>query len=646
MAHPVKIVFTIILFMASSSFSALLKDGDIVDSLTFNEPWYAVHAPDSSKSIFVIDNDGDLYLGQSIDSIHLKTPPLRSALKSYVLKSDSIDNLIANIRDAYIRGSIFTYADIPLADDDDLVFRDGNKKPVALFDGEFGNLYLKGGATMIRNIRVTTRNYGTLFPEEPIAYLTSDSSWYPLEAQSEKGYSFYEWKFGKRKNAIITDSSEYKTTVQGSGEADIIARFIREPFNSLEFTAADSQYVPLPEMTIDGTQGLTIETWFRWDTIVDVSSTLMQLSNGDTTQNAPFIELSGVNDSSGTIKIVIQNLICANTKSTQRFELISNKPFVITDNWTHVALVLSDSNVALYKNGVMDSLITTQCALPKTTFTINGIGASLLEPDTNGQKTIGRYFNGQLDETRIWERALAIDTITALMHKKLSGDEKGLIVDYSYNTFGGTTLFDKSLQHHHTKTVNMNSSDWKRSFISSSLRITKHKNGATVPSGTVKVAQKQRIPIKAIPDRGYAFKMWDPSGKVVVGDTLSDSTYVEMKRYGRLVALFIPLNEWFVFDKSFVDTTGSQDSIRYNATGNVIDSTGEVALEFQTENNLDSLYCYTPQSQKMTKDSVWKLTLKGYSKGDSLKFYFSHIPNDTMRMEEDFRVHTFVIPEK
>ncbi len=646
MFHPVKIVFTIILFMASSSYSALLKDGDIVDSLTFNEPWYAVHAPDSSKSIFVIDTDGDLYLGQSIDSIHLKTPPLRSAFKSYVLKSDSIDNLIANIRDAYVRGSIFTYADIPIADDDDLVFRNGNKVPVALFDGEFGNLYLKGGATMIRNIRVTTRNNGTLFPDEPITYLTSDSSWYPLEAHAEKGYSFYEWKFGKRKNAIIVDSSEYKTTVQGRGEADIVARFIREPFNSIEFTAADSQYVPLPEMTIDGAHGLTIETWFRWDTLVDVSSTLLQLSNGDTTKNAPFIELSGVNDSTGNFNVILQNLHCVNVKTTQRFELTSHKPFVITDNWTHVALVFSDSNVVLYKNGVMDSLIATQCTLPKTLFTKNAIGASLLGVDTNDEQTIARYFNGQLDETRIWERALAADTIKSLMHKKLTGDEKGLIVDYSYNSFGGTTLFDKSLQHHHTKTVNINSTDWKRSFISSSLRITKHQNGSTVPDGTVKVAQKQRIPIKAIPDRGYAFKMWEPSGKVVVGDTLSDSTYVEMKRYGRLKAQFVPLNEWFVFDKSFVDTTGTQDSIRYHATGNTIDSTGEISLEFQTENSLDSLYCYTPKSHSMIKDSVWKVSLKGYAKGDSLKFYFSHIPNDTLRIEELSRVHTFVIPEK
>ncbi|MGL1887859.1 MAG: LamG domain-containing protein [Reichenbachiella sp.] len=637
-------MFTIILFMASSSFSDLLKDGDIVDSLTFNEPWYAVHAPDSSKSIFVIDNNGDLFLGQSIDSIHLKTPPLRSAHKSYVLKSDSIDNLIANIRDAYVRGSIFTYAEIPLADDDDLVFRNGNKVPVALFDGEFGNLYLKGGATMIRNIRVTTRNNGTLFPEEPIAYLSSDSSWYPLEAHAEKGYSFYEWKYGKRKNAIIADSSEYKTTVKGSGEADIIARFIREPFNSIDFTAADSQYVPLPEMTIDGSNGLTLETWFRWDTIVDVSSTLLQLSNGDTTQNAPFIELSGVNDSTGNINVIIQNMQCAHSKIPQRFELTSNKPFVITDNWTHVALVFSDSNVALYKNGIIDSLIVTDCTLPKTIFTTNAIGASLLEADTNGEASIARYFNGQLDETRIWQRALSVDTIKALMHKKLTGDEKGLIVDYSYNSFGGTTLFDKSLQHHHTKTVNINSTDWKRSYISSSLRITKHRNGKTIPEGTVKVAQKQRIPIKAIPNRGYAFKMWEPSGKVVVGDTLADSTYVEMKRYGRLMAQFIPLNEWFVFDQSFVDTTGSNDSIRYHATGNTIDSTGEISLEFKTDNTLDSLYCYTPQPTSMIKDSVWKVTLEGYSKGDSLKFYFSHIKNDTLRMEEDSRVHTFVIP--
>ncbi len=119
-------------------------------------------------------------------------------------------------------------------------------------------------------------------------------------------------------------------------------------------------------------------------------------------------------------------------------------PNVITANkWTHVAATYDGATVKLY----VDGQLMNSAALPAASF-VKGTSPLVL-----GRRSSGLlYFNGSIDEVRIWNIARSQADIQNNMNNELFGNENGLLSYYKFNqgTAGGanagvTTLTDATV---------------------------------------------------------------------------------------------------------------------------------------------------------------------------------------------------------
>lgn len=105
------------------------------------------------------------------------------------------------------------------------------------------------------------------------------------------------------------------------------------------------------------------------------------------------------------------------------------------NQWHHVAGTYDGSTISLYING----------ALIGSTSVSGGITSSL-EPLVIGSESFfgGRYFDGKIDEVRIWGDARSQAEIQAYMHKELVGNEADLVGYYQMSDGSGTTVMDNT----------------------------------------------------------------------------------------------------------------------------------------------------------------------------------------------------------
>lgn len=112
--------------------------------------------------------------------------------------------------------------------------------------------------------------------------------------------------------------------------------------------------------------------------------------------------------------------------------LSSTTGVITAGQWVHVAFVLSSGTGFLYVDGVQVG-----------TGNLSGVNT----PSTGNSVRIGRrvpggnlYFSGEIDEVRIWNRALSTTEIGANMNTELCPDATGLLGYYQFNegAAGGT----------------------------------------------------------------------------------------------------------------------------------------------------------------------------------------------------------------
>jgi hypothetical protein len=115
---------------------------------------------------------------------------------------------------------------------------------------------------------------------------------------------------------------------------------------------------------------------------------------------------------------------------------------VADGQWHHVACVLSGSNIAtaqLYVDGVLETVGASQTQTVNTNTTTNltiGFGRN------------NTYFNGLIDDVRIWNTALSAATLQGWMRKKVDAshpDFANLDLNYPLNEGNGSAITDFSI---------------------------------------------------------------------------------------------------------------------------------------------------------------------------------------------------------
>ena len=203
----------------------------------------------------------------------------------------------------------------------------------------------------------------------------------------------WESVIAKRTGLITTDGAGYSLGFDGEDQLRVVSN---------------------PSINITG--ALTIEAWIKPNATKN-QSILNKFSN-KTIPNRGY-ELS-LNDA-GKIKFAINGIV-----------LLSNSSYEL-GTWTHIAVTYNTtSGMSIYINGVLDNSYTTNGAI--TVAVVDYLYIGFISTD--------QFFNGSLDEIRLWNKEKTIDEIRADMCKKLTGSESNLVGYWNFDTEEGLNVPD------------------------------------------------------------------------------------------------------------------------------------------------------------------------------------------------------------
>jgi hypothetical protein len=155
----------------------------------------------------------------------------------------------------------------------------------------------------------------------------------------------------------------------------------------------------------------TFEVWVNWEGTENISNLFMKTGN-ESIQNYGWGV--GINKN-GELEWWQQYLQGAGLKSKGNT--------IKVNTWTHIAVsVVHNGEIKFYINGVLSGK-------DKKAMIMNGNGKLII----GKQGTDNNYFNGKMDELRIWNTVLTEKQIKANMYKELKGDEKNLLLYCDFN---------------------------------------------------------------------------------------------------------------------------------------------------------------------------------------------------------------------
>jgi hypothetical protein len=109
----------------------------------------------------------------------------------------------------------------------------------------------------------------------------------------------------------------------------------------------------------------------------------------------------------------------------------NSNTFIEKDKWSHVAMVRNHDTVTIYVNGI---------AAPNQFVMANSMANNKLRIGWSGD--VSEYFQGGIDEVRVWDTARTQEELKADMCQKLHANEPGLINYITLNEGSGTSAAD------------------------------------------------------------------------------------------------------------------------------------------------------------------------------------------------------------
>ena len=133
---------------------------------------------------------------------------------------------------------------------------------------------------------------------------------------------------------------------------------------------------------------------------------------------------------------------------------VSSAKAVPTEQWTHVAVsvVSSESRnpyfALLFVDGEQVASANWRSGAVRVYQSNEAIALGYRQ-----KKDATFYFEGLIDEVRVWSSAKKSDAIIELMHMHLDGDEESLVALYRLDDYTGGTIVDSGAQSHHGYTI-------------------------------------------------------------------------------------------------------------------------------------------------------------------------------------------------
>ena len=247
----------------------------------------------------------------------------------------------------------------------------------------------------------------------------------------------------------LTNGTEYYYVVRAvdtsgnespnSNEAYAIPQL--EAGSALQFTTAGGTYVTFGDPAKLDLATFTIETWFKRTgpgtpntTGTDgFTSALPLVTHGSPENEGGTVDANWmlvINDTTDVIGVDFEDMVTGGNHP-----LSGVTP--LTDNvWYHAAATFDGTTMRLYLNGKLESSLVTG-ALPRSDTTQQAALGTMLT--TTGSPN--GYFQGVLDEARVWSRALTQTEIIANINHQLTSGS-GLVARWGLNEGTGAAVGD------------------------------------------------------------------------------------------------------------------------------------------------------------------------------------------------------------
>ena len=177
--------------------------------------------------------------------------------------------------------------------------------------------------------------------------------------------------------------------------------------NALTLAKAGYGYVSVPPAVFNGATAITIATWIKvttaqnWQRVFDVG--INAHINANTRTGTKYFNLVSQNDSNPS-----QLAFAITTNGFASEQMLHGTALAPSDGWKHVAVTLDGSRGTLYVDG--QSVATD----PAVTLRPSDLGAIDYAYIGKSQFGADPYFDGQIDEFRVYGRALDATEIQTL----------------------------------------------------------------------------------------------------------------------------------------------------------------------------------------------------------------------------------------
>ncbi|MFT4756291.1 MAG: hypothetical protein ACI91R_000936, partial [Vicingaceae bacterium] len=240
------------------------------------------------------------------------------------------------------------------------------------------------------------------------------------------------------------DVADKTLTISGQTGTEYVLGYSNTPYPSepgsgyaLTFNGTDDYLTVPASSNLNFTEEFTIEGWINANSSASLGAIYSQFEAGSSNKR---VELQF--KSSAKIGLVLSSDGATNTY------ILESNSIIPLNEWVHVAATFKGgTGVVLYINGVNESFTATG-TIPTTIFSsadITTIGAS-----RQGNQN---FYNGAIDEMRVWSTALSENDIRNWMTKKLNSSHDSiskLVFYYRFDENAGTTIQDLSGGNHAT----------------------------------------------------------------------------------------------------------------------------------------------------------------------------------------------------
>ena len=359
-----------------------------------------------------------------------------------------------------------------------------------------------------------------------------------------------------------------------------------------------SNYVTVTDSGYTITNTLTMEAWINPTSTAGVQHIMGKwtpLGTSDSVHNSDGYLVAILN---GKIAVFLSN----NGTNEQNF---SSNSSVSSNTWTHVSLTFDSGVAKLYINGVLDKEVNVSgiTSLHKSSQDLS-IGATHTSSGTS------YYFNGQIDEARIWNIARPSTDIQNDMYQTLSGNETGLVGYWNMDEATGTTLVDSSVNSNNGTLVN--TPTFTNSNISMSISLDEDTSvsiqtfgGSDADNNGSTQTDTISVKITTLPTNGKLFQTTD--GTTSNGTEITSIGTVVTHSGGKVI--YIP-NENY----------NGSDSFSYKVNDGAVDSNNTISQNI-TINSVNDVPTATDKTITINEDTPTLLSVSDFG--------FSDVENDT-----------------